>query len=146
VNSHDGSGSDVFTVFFFTNKGGRRRRTGDCAGAPLARAAAGSGSQAMHGDGAARKKAVENEPGHAGTHERRDSGWMGFGWCVSRGGGEWMGIFIEKRGGRHSIAARCVVCVRNVFFIIKLWMVTKQVQNNPLLLLVLAPSPDATLK
>lgn len=49
-----------------------------------------------------------------------------------------MGIFIEKRGGTPSHAARCVVCVRNVFFI-NLWMVTKQVQNNPLLLLVLAP-------
>jgi hypothetical protein len=53
-------------------------------------------------------------------------------------GEEWMGIFIEKRGGTPSHAARCVVCVRNVFFI-NLWMVTKQVQNNPLLLLVLAP-------
>jgi len=67
-------------------KGGRRRRTGDCAGAPLARvrarydAASPVAVAAAMGDGAARKKAVENELGA----RARDSG---------RGGGLRMVVF-----------------------------------------------------
>lgn len=90
----------------------------------------------MHGDGAARKKPCKTS---RGTHARETRQWMDELRLVCFQGGMDGDFYRKAWAWRHSIAARCVVCVRNVFFSIKLWMVTKQVQNNPLLLLVLAP-------
>lgn len=96
VNSHDGSGSDVLTVFYqqrwqaSENRGLCWRST----------SAGGSGRQAMHGDGAARKKAVENEPGHARTRDETVDGWASVGVFP---GGRMDGDFYRK-AWRHSIA------------------------------------------